>query len=190
MDSSYVYFSDVVDNDEKELIRTLSEKRILVDLETNELDMLTYIYNNQVLKNNILELTLIITRQCNYRCVYCYEDHLDLPMTDEVYGRILSFIEKSHINGQYSGVSISLFGGEPLLEYERLFLFLQSANNFSKKYGKLFSAGMTTNGSLLFPERFLQLNTIECKHFQITVDGLRDTHDSYRIATDGKRLKC
>ena len=167
------------------LIEPLVHKRVLVDPNVNEYDLLTYMYNNRIVRNTLLELTLVITRQCNYRCVYCYEDHLDLPMTPEIYQRILRMIEEGYQEGLYSGVSISLFGGEPFLEYDLVIRFLKAANDLSEKYQKTFSAGATTNGSLLFPERFLQLHALNCRHFQITVDGMRDTHDQYRIATDG-----
>ena len=167
------------------LIEPLLHKRVLVTPDVNEFDLLTYMYNNRIVRNSLLELTLVITRQCNYRCVYCYEDHLDLPMLPEIYQRILRMIESGYQEGLYSGVSISLFGGEPLLEYDLVVDFLKAANDLSEKYQKTFSAGATTNGSLLFPERFLQLHALNCRHFQITVDGMRDTHDQYRIATDG-----
>lgn len=174
-----------VDEREINLINILHEKRVLVNADLNELDMLTYLYNNHIVRSNILELTLVVTRQCNYRCVYCYEDHLDLPMSEEVYNGILSMIEKSYISGQYEGVSISLFGGEPLLEYKKMSTFLRRAYNLSLKYNKSFSAGATTNGALLFPDRFDELNSLNCHHFQITLDGLKDTHERYRIAADG-----
>ena len=66
---------DTFNDKEGEILNEFVQKKILVDSKTNELDLLTYIYNNQITRNNILELTLIITRQCNYRCVYCYEEH-------------------------------------------------------------------------------------------------------------------
>ena len=69
---------DTFNDKEGEILNEFVQKKVLVDSKTNELDLLTYIYNNQITRNNILELTLIITRQCNYRCVYCYEEHLDL----------------------------------------------------------------------------------------------------------------
>lgn len=185
INADYIDYSSKNDDAEGKFIRNLMDKRFLVDVETNELDMLTYVYNNQIIRNSLLELTLIVTRQCNYRCVYCYEDHLDLPMSDEVYNSLLSYIEKAYTQGHYSGVSVALFGGEPLLEFDKCISFLKTAYELSKKYGKTFSAGATTNGSLLFPERFRQLNELNCRHFQITLDGLQDTHDNYRISVDG-----
>ena len=175
---------DTFNDKECEILNEFVQKKVLVDSKTNELDLLTYIYNNQITRNNILELTLIITRQCNYRCVYCYEEHLDLSMSKDVYQSILKLLEKVYLSGQYSGVSISLFGGEPLLEYDDVLEFLKSAYDISYKNDKTFIVSATTNGSLLFPERFLELHKLNCRHYQITIDGLKETHDSYRVATD------
>lgn len=172
-------------NEENEIIKMFAERRILVNSDLDELSLLTYSFNNIILNNNMLELTLIVTRQCNYRCVYCYEEHLDLPMQEEVYQSILKLLENVFATCQYNGVSISLFGGEPLLEYEHLIDFLKKAYNIAEKYNKKFQVGATTNGSLLFPERFLELYDVNCRHYQITLDGLSHTHDTYRLSTDG-----
>lgn len=173
------------DTKSDQLIEVLLKKRVLVDEETNELDMCSYVYNTHITRNTVLELTLVITRQCNYRCVYCYEDHLNLSMSDEVYHGLLTYIDNSYAAGMYSGVSISLFGGEPLLDYDKMICFLKDVHSISQKRGRTFSAGITTNGSLLFPQRFEELLSVNCTHFQITMDGLKKTHDKYRVAIDG-----
>lgn len=180
-----ICISNNFNSSEMELIEVLINKKIIIDFETDEYSLVSYIFNNKIVNSSILELTLVVSRQCNFRCVYCYEEHLDLCMSDEVYNDILKLIDNVLSTGQYNGISIALFGGEPFLEYDRLIVFLKKAYQIATGYNRMFEVSATTNGSLLFPERFLELYNVNCRHFQITLDGLKHTHDMYRIPMDG-----
>jgi uncharacterized protein len=64
-------------------------------------------------------LMLIITSECNLRCVYCYEKHgsknvISMEIAKENITKVLLDDEK------YEHINISLFGGEPFLYFERI----------------------------------------------------------------------
>lgn len=166
------------------VIDTFYKKGILVQFDKNEYKHVRYAYERDIVRNNTLVLTLIVTRQCNLRCVYCYENHENLYMTEEIYDRILKYIKNSLENKQYSNVSISLFGGEPFVEYQNVVKFLGNVKEICTEYHAGYSCNATTNGALLYPERFEVMSELNCNYYQITVDGFAETHDKYRMSAD------
>lgn len=170
---------------EDHFITFLSENGIFVPVERDEFALQKCIFENSLSQNNILNLTVLTTRQCNLRCVYCYEEHIDKFMTADVYASIEKMIEQALRDRKYSGVQISLFGGEPFYKFDDVYIFLCNLKNICEKYNCTFGAGASTNGVLLTPERFDKLVDIGCNNFQITIDGLKDTHDMLRINRNG-----
>jgi uncharacterized protein len=67
------------------------------------------------------ELTLMLTRQCNLRCTYCYVPKSDEPMMcEEVVRRAIDFFADHACPG--ADLTLAFFGGEPLLASDRLAL--------------------------------------------------------------------
>ena len=176
---------EVVYNKQDEVIQLLYEKGILVKTDTDELEYLQFLYEQEVVKSQALSIMLITTRQCNLRCVYCYEKHENLAMSLYVYNSIALYIEKSLMEKKYTSVNITLFGGEPFIEYENVVNFLEDVNRICDKYNVPFGAGATSNGVLITPGRFDKLYSLGVSYYQITIDGLSGTHDLYRQSADG-----
>lgn len=177
---------DIFYEENDELVDLFYKKGILVDKIKNEYKYVRYAYERDIIRDNTLVLTLIVTRQCNLRCIYCYEKHENLPMVESIYERILKFIENSLKNKRYSNVSISLFGGEPFVEYEKVVNFLSNVKKICTEYNAGYSSNATTNGALIYPERFEVLSELNCNYYQITIDGFAETHDKYRVSSDKK----
>ena len=136
------------------------------------------------LKNNYLELTILPTEKCNFRCVYCYENFEKPEMNDEIQKSIIEFVKKQL--PKYKGLSISWFGGEPLLAVNVIEKLSLAFIDLCKKNKKPYRASITTNGYLLNLKLFDKLNNLRITHYQITVDGNRSIHDAQRILIDGK----
>lgn len=175
----------VLYNKQDEIIKLLYEKEILVEYDRDELEYLQFLYEQEVVRSQVLSLILITTRQCNLRCVYCYEKHENLAMSANIYKSLVLYIENSLKEHKYQGVNITLFGGEPFIEYNNVIHFLEDVNRVCQKYNVLFSAGATSNGVLITPERFEKLYRLGVTYYQITIDGLCSTHDKYRKSADG-----
>ncbi|MFG6347710.1 MAG: radical SAM protein [Lachnospiraceae bacterium] len=176
---------EVFYNKQDKIIKLLYEKGILARADTDELEYLQFLYEQEVVKSQVLSIMLITTRQCNLRCVYCYEKHENLDMSLDVYNSIALYIEKSLIEKKYTSVNITLFGGEPFIEYENVVNFLENVNRICGKYNVPFGAGATSNGVLITPGRFDRLYSLGVTYYQITIDGLSDTHNLYRQSADG-----
>lgn len=133
-----------------------------------------------------LTLLLYVTEQCNFRCIYCPEDHVNKRFSEENWDSLYRHIEKNVRNGQYEFVRISFFGGEPLLEISSILKFLDRLELLKNEYPEVvFKHEMTTNGYLLTPEIYNKLTRYDVKHYQITIDGFADVHNKTRPLVNG-----
>ncbi|MFW5676412.1 MAG: radical SAM protein [Acetivibrio ethanolgignens] len=135
----------------------------------------------------IKSLALHLIHDCNLRCTYCYGEGGSYggerkPMTDEVAYNAIDFL-LSHSDDSPC-VSITLFGGEPLLNMPLIKKIVCYCRKSEKETGKEISLGMTTNATLLDKEtrEYLNENNITVG---ISIDGPKDIHDSCRVNVNG-----
>lgn len=147
--------------------------------EFSEIEMLQmdYIYDSK------LQLVIHVTRDCNFRCKYCFIDFSHQKMELIVQDEIIDYIRKN-IN-KYSGVYISWFGGEPLMGMDVISNISEKIIEICKKVKKPYLAGITTNGYLLTPETIRKLISLKVYSYCITLDGLEVSHDSQRVLING-----
>jgi GTP 3',8-cyclase len=126
------------------------------------------------LQRPLQDLRISVTDRCNFRCVYC------LPK--EVFGRdfrflprtaLLTFEEITRLAGLFAaqGVrKVRLTGGEPLLrrQLETLVAMLARVEGID-------DLTLTTNGSLLTPDRALALRDAGLRRITISLDSLDDS---------------
>jgi len=110
-----------------------------------------------------------LTYTCNMRCQHCLVG--DLPLVKEM---DLEEIKKTLTVLKNAGVfRINFSGGEPLLKSDLL--------NILKKSSELnFGVTLSTNGLLLNRGLLEELKNLDVYCFQISLDGLGQTHDSIR----------
>ncbi len=132
-----------------------------------------------------LDLTILLTRQCQLRCVYCFEgDKKDEALDDTTSDDILSFLERQLPT--LKKLRVTWFGGEPLLAYSKLKSLSLRLLEFCDRHGVEYSADITTNGFALSEERCRELvNDLKVKRYIVTLDGPRDIHDQRRPMRSG-----
>lgn len=113
----------------------------------------------------IRSVIALLTNQCNLACPYCFEARSPERMTLETAKDILNFVKANA--GDRSG--FTFFGGEPMLEFNRLIVPLVE---YSEASGIRTRFAMTTNGTLLDKDR---------------VDWLADHNVRYMLSFDGNR---
>ena len=133
----------------------------------------------QSLTNERFKLILYPTEQCNFRCLYCYEDHLGSKMNRIVIDAIKSFLQKKI--PLLKLFELEWFGGEPLLVKDIVSEISSYSSELCKKHNVTFVSTMTTNGYLLDTTTFKQFLSIGIKSYQITFDGDKDNHNHFRI---------
>lgn len=134
--------------------------------------------------NKNLGLTLFITERCNFRCVYCYEDFKLGKMNSEVISGIKNLI-RNRIK-ELDSLSLSFFGGEPLLNKPAIYLLSQWASKKCKENNTKYLSDITTNGYLLNEKTIDDLINSHVTSFQITIDGEEQTHNILRKTASQK----
>lgn len=137
-----------------------------------------------LLEDNCLYLTIHLTQNCNFRCVYCSNTFTNETLNEKTQKYILSFLQK-HIHN-YSGVYISWFGGEPLLAINIIDEMSKKIISICEKVKKPYYADVTTNGYLLNYDNFLRLIKCRVREICVTLDGNRDTHNKMRKTANGE----
>lgn len=172
---------DLLYDENDDFLVLLYRKNVIIDEDFDEDLYIRSLYEENVVRNPSMELTLVVTRNCNFRCTYCGQEHEDKVMPYEVYSDVLSFISYAAEEKRIRKINVSFFGGEPLLEYNNILVFLEGLKQLSKERNLQYSAGMSTNGYLLTPKRFENLARLGCLNYQISVDGMHYTHDKTRV---------
>lgn len=125
-------------------------------------------------------VSLIVTRNCNLRCTYCYEKH-DLregdAMEPEVARSAISHYLES--DDDFKRVGIDFFGGEPLLAFDLIKDTVEWVN--ARKWPKDYRFVIGTNGTLLNDEmkNWMYRNRY-CLNLAVSLDGNKVAHDLTR----------
>ncbi len=136
------------------------------------------------LSRKFQQLILLPTEKCNFRCTYCYEDFALGRMSEATQTGIERFL--SYRIPELSHLSLSWFGGEPLVAKDIVLRIASHAHRCCEEWGSGLSGGLTTNAYLLRKGLFEDLLSFRQNFFQITLDGLGATHDAVRKRAGGK----
>jgi uncharacterized protein len=136
-----------------------------------------------LISNRFLELIILPTEQCNFRCTYCYEDFSIGKMKPNIVQAIKNLVSKRA--QELSALKISWFGGEPLAAKDIVYDISEYIIHLKKRYNFDYSSGMTTNGFTLNEEVLRKLVSLGTKHYQISLDGTEALHNKTRIRMNG-----
>lgn len=131
-----------------------------------------------------LELTLLPTEKCNFRCVYCYEKFERGNIDSKLSNSIKKYLSKKIVELDY--LILNWFGGEPLLNKPALLELSHFTKKLCEEHNVKYHFGITTNGSLLDEKFFIELNNAGIQQYQISIDGSKEEHDKTRITTQKK----
>lgn len=164
-----------VDNELLDSLRIM--KAVDTDVDT-ELLRIRHLEQTRKFNPTTIGLTINPTLACNFRCSYCFEkEHPSIFMSDEIEDSIVEMVKGNSIAKR---ISVTWFGGEPLLAFNRIV----SITNRLMATGKEYSAGMISNGYLLSKDIARKLSDLKIRHIQVTLDGDRETHNSRRMLAD------
>lgn len=164
-------------------------KKILVENNVDELKYIEYMLNQTKFSRASLNLTVLLTWACNLKCVYCYQGAGEIKkgtMTKSTANKVIDFARKRVNMYNYKGISIILFGGEPLLNIKVGEYILKELQHFCEDKNIEFISGIITNGILLNDDIIKNLIKRNCKYVQITLDGPQQIHDKRRITKGGE----
>ncbi len=166
----------------------LIEKKFIVNSEINEVEKVQQLMHEVDLDNSSYELILNPTMNCNFKCWYCYEDHIKSSrMNIEVQDAILNHTEIICSIPTIKEFHLSWFGGEPLLEFYNIIVPLTEKLKKIVEEEKIrFISSYTTNGLLINEEMISIFKKSNVSNLQITLDGYKDRHNQVRYVTKNK----
>lgn len=141
------------------------------------------------MKPLITSASFLLTEDCNLRCTYCFEEHRQKKaMSKEVIKTGLDFLNHNCLVDGSRAFYAMIFGGEPLMEPDGLEFLLEYGHKLAKETNTKFSAGIVTNATILTP----RIQEILKKYIplglgvQLSVDGVKEAHDMYRVTVAGR----
>ncbi len=186
----------------EDMLSLLMKKGFIYDSKKNEDEQIEIIYSE--FKKTLPEANpsrqyqLILTYDCNLRCIYCFQkkvrkatDNAVISKTqlNEIFDIILS---KERANDEEINQKelptrvplISIVGGEPLLDIPQSRERVTDVIHFAKQHG--FHYSITTNG--VFLDKYIPLFRTAGyypRDIQVTIDGTKEYHDRRRIMVGG-----
>lgn len=165
------------------ILADLAQGGFLVPTAVDEDGVLQSGFDDRIHHGRTLHLILLPTEECNFRCVYCYEQFKRHEMRPEVQESLLQWVDaNAH---KYDHLYVEWFGGEPLYAAEVVLSLGRRLMEVARARGLTYTAGMTTNGYDLTPVLTERLLAINCTSFSITLDGVQEEHDRRRVLADG-----
>ena len=165
------------------LVEYLLERGFLVPESTDELQQVRYVHGKMHHRTDKMELILLPSEECNFRCTYCYEEFPRGTMEPWVREAVVRWVEQRIRTLAF--MKIDWFGGEPLLGFEAIQDIAPKLQAMCREHGVQLIQGITTNAYLLTPDVFTSLISWGLQDFQITIDGPQKIHDTTRILKDG-----
>lgn len=152
----------------------------------DEVEGLKFVSRKNCGFSNTVSLTICPTLNCNFRCPYCFENHRIGKMSEEVQEQIITFIRRMVGTYRANRISVTWFGGEPLLASDVIESLSQKIIEFADEKKIQYNATIVTNGYLLSQENIDMLYKYKVRSYQITFDGLEETHDKTRHLASGQ----
>lgn len=163
-----------------DLLQLLQSNGFIIENERNELNDIKQAFEKYK-TSKFYTLMIMTTYACNFSCWYCVQKHQNLYISDEIEEKIKKHIQSYLIDNDIKNFNISWFGGEPLLNFNKIKSISVFAKEFCEKHNIGFNCGITTNGSLITPEMVKEMKELCFNNFQITIDGSKNNHNKTRF---------
>jgi uncharacterized protein len=166
------------------MLKYLVDRGFMVKDGTNEYRKIQLSFGHQHYRKDVLQLILLASEDCNFRCAYCYEDFARGTMQPAVRAGVKKLVEK-RIQGLRQ-LHINWFGGEPLYGFAAIEELAPFFVKICAESSVKLRSNMTTNAYLLTPEVAEKLLAWQVARFQITLDGRPEDHDRSRPTRNGQ----
>ncbi|MCD4665435.1 MAG: radical SAM protein [Bacteroidales bacterium] len=165
-----------------ELINRLKKEEKLEILKTDFTLLLNQLYYINHF-GPFSKIELFLTENCNLNCSYCFvKKKQNRAMRIETAKDAINFLV--FYSGPVKNLSVTFFGGEPLLEFDLICEVIKYCNSIEHitKFKKI-NFAITTNGTLINEDVMKRLNGKV--NLLLSLDGDKETHDKYRIDNSG-----
>jgi uncharacterized protein len=172
----------------RQVIEKLVDSQILVDSNANELAEIILENENAIdnESNDMLYEVIQPSAMCQLGCYYCGQKHTKDYISAEVEERIIERIRQKIEQGNYKQLFIAWFGAEPLMGLRQMRELTRNLKALAANHHLTYAAKVVSNGLSLKKEIFEELvNELGVNHIEITIDGIKNYHDSHRYLKEG-----
>ena len=179
----------IEDWDENELdnesIEYFKRNHFLVQVEEDDKAIIEEYLLETKYSGNILSFTVHVNYDCNLMCTYCYQHSIkkNVRMEKQTIDKILAFISYLCKIEKPLILDLGIIGGEPLLSYEKIIYFLTKVQEIKCRFKRI---SLITNGVFLTVKKYEELSRLGVSFFQITLDGIKEIHDTKRYGGNGE----
>src|SRR3954470_18801457 len=182
----------VLDDEQREALVALTEHGFIVQSREADREALNKFFTDYREDTEQLRVTVLTTLQCNFACDYCfqgdhgdYNKHADKMSLDES-ARLAAWIESRLDELHPKRLTITFFGGEPLLNIPVIYDQAERAKRACDARGVTLALGIITNGLLLTEELVDRLLPYGLGYVKVTLDGDREKHNEMRPLRGGQ----
>lgn len=169
------------------LIEKLVKFKMLVPLSYNEDEELDNCRTNHLMGPAVNMAYLVLTDDCNLRCLYCFEkkddrvSHTFSYMSSETVKRSLDLFVRWASKSKSQNKTVIFYGGEPLLNKEAFCAALKYISVLKKRelLPEKLEVSIVTNGTVL-DRNTANLMRDNNVFVGLSIDGMPKTHDKYR----------
>lgn len=174
-------------NLEEQIINKLIFSEILVPDFEDELETVLKEFEISRSDNDSLGIVITPSANCQLGCNYCGQKHSTVNITKDLSSKIFEHIKNKLSLKKYSSLDITWYGAEPLMGINSIRELSNKLISLCKDKKINYGASMITNGLNLNQKNFIDLvENMKLKNFQITIDGIKETHDNSRYTKKGK----
>jgi uncharacterized protein len=183
---------DRLDSDAREALVTLTEHGFIVEDRATDRAAVDRFFTDIREDTSQLRVTVLTTLQCNFACDYCFQgDHGDYnkhadKMSSDTSEQVAAWIETRLDELKPEKLTITFFGGEPLVNLPAVYDLAERAHAMATARGVTLLIGIISNGLLLTEELVDRLLPFGLNYVKITLDGDRDTHNRMRPLRGGQ----
>ena len=177
-----------IDQKTSEYLKALEECGTVVGDEVDEDKVLRHWFDQLKYDTSTLEVVVLTTYACNFRCSYCVEEGVKgkIYMTPEVCRQTVEWLEGRLEEMNPKRLRVNFYGGEPLLNTPAIKTISRHLSTITENRGIVFESSIITNGALLKRELVKELVGYGLKGVKVTLDGDREAHNRKRPFRGGR----
>lgn len=169
------------DKFDKELWDTLCENIILTESDADDYLKYKSLLMRVRSQRAGMHLTLAPTMDCCFRCHYCFEKYKEKKyMSSETMDAIVKYATSYK---DLKEIKITWFGGEPLMAVPQIEEFY---NKMSTHWKSPIVSNIITTGYHINEESIRILKAVGVTQVQITLDGIKETHNKVKHLPSGE----
>lgn len=176
-----------LDGTSPQWLGALRDAQVVVPADENEMPAVLERNRRASADRSSVQIALLPTSYCNMGCAYCGQQHTRGGLTrthrDRVRDRVLRAVNAPSTER----IRIDWFGAEPMMGYAVIRDLAPRFVRAARERGVDYSSVLVTNGTLLTADKVKTLiQDCGVTHFEITVDGPPEIHDTHRPLKSGQ----